>query len=121
MARDKPQNPPNQPDPASYAFDPGELATLGDQTDPVETRKELLRQLGGMMASAATRRRKLANNHTYADPDFTTVLRGFELAGKWLGIDRAPGDPKELLRISQEMKALIAGQVPPSKSVKGKK
>lgn len=114
----EPSTPPSAPADAGekgaaaplYAFDADKLAGLGDQTDPVETRKELLRQLGGMMAAAASRRRKLANHHSYDDPDFTTVLRGFELAGKWLGIANAPGDPKALLQIAAEMKAIVAGR-----------
>lgn len=104
----------------SYSFDADKLAELSNSVDPVSTRKELLRLLGGMMAAAAGRQRRLKNGHRYDDPDFISVLRGFELAGAWLGINRAPGDPKALLELREQMKAIMSGSSAGPKRARGR-
>jgi hypothetical protein len=129
MSQRKPKAPAEQPpakpdkaEPPSWTEEQKaearrKFGTLYDQADPFEARRVLLEQAADFYLRSMTRRRQTRDGRGYDDPDSNGGARALEMMARWCGIDRAPGDPREIVKVAAELRELldrVKGKVKPN-------
>jgi hypothetical protein len=82
---------------------PDRLAELAEEADLVSVRSKLVREVGETIKQALEHERtyvdKAGEMQSYAQPEFSAAMKGWELLGRWLLLD-----PDELIERSEKVR-----------------